>query len=66
MPLINLGQYLPGDTLLHRLDPRLKIVAVILLSIAIFGAGAPQIAGISAALAAVIGAARLAPSRIAG
>lgn len=31
-----IGQYLPGDTLLHRLDPRAKIIALALLIAVIF------------------------------
>ena len=33
---ITLGQYFPGDTLVHRLDPRTKILVVILYIIALF------------------------------
>ena len=33
---ITLGQYFPGDTLIHRLDPRTKILVVILYIIALF------------------------------
>jgi energy-coupling factor transport system permease protein len=33
---VTVGQYFPGDSLLHRLDPRSKILAVIGLSVAIF------------------------------
>jgi energy-coupling factor transport system permease protein len=33
---LTIGQYFPGNSLLHRLDPRTKIVAVVLLSVAIF------------------------------
>ncbi|MBT9173365.1 MAG: Energy-coupling factor transporter transmembrane protein EcfT [Syntrophomonadaceae bacterium] len=33
---IIIGQYLPGDTFLHRLDPRAKIIALALLIAAIF------------------------------
>lgn len=31
-----IGQYIPGDSLVHRLDPRVKLTAVVLLSVAIF------------------------------
>ncbi|MCD7947594.1 MAG: energy-coupling factor transporter transmembrane protein EcfT [Oscillospiraceae bacterium] len=33
---ITLGQYFPGDTFIHRLDPRIKIIFVILFIIALF------------------------------
>lgn len=33
---VTIGQYFPGDSLLHRLDPRTKILAVLMLSVAIF------------------------------
>ena len=33
---VTIGQYYPGNSTLHRLDPRVKITAVILLSVAIF------------------------------
>ncbi len=46
--MINLGQYLPGDTVVHRLDPRVKIVARHgLMSLLIFTAPAAGIALIS-------------------
>ncbi|MHB9097574.1 MAG: CbiQ family ECF transporter T component, partial [Syntrophales bacterium] len=57
--MIILGQYLPGDTLLHRLDPRVKIGAVMALSLLIFAATPAGIALISLFLAAVIRTARL-------
>lgn len=31
-----IGQYFPGDSLLHRLDPRIKIIALMLILIAVF------------------------------
>jgi energy-coupling factor transport system permease protein len=33
---VTIGQYFPGDSFLHRLDPRTKLIAVLLLSVAIF------------------------------
>ena len=33
---ITLGQYFPGNTIVHRLDPRTKILAVILYIVALF------------------------------
>ena len=35
---ITLGQYFPGDTLIHRLDPRTKLLCVILYIVALFNA----------------------------
>ena len=33
---ITLGQYFPGDTVAHRLDPRTKILLVVLYIVALF------------------------------
>lgn len=33
---ITIGQYIPGDSLLHRLDPRVKILSLILYMVALF------------------------------
>ncbi|MBW6485840.1 MAG: energy-coupling factor transporter transmembrane protein EcfT [Syntrophobacterales bacterium] len=62
--MISLGQYLPDDTLLHRLDPRVKIVSVVALSLLIFGATAVEIPLISAFLVAIVVAARMTPARV--
>lgn len=35
------GQYMPGDSVIHRLDPRVKIIATILLSISILRGTVP-------------------------
>ena len=35
---LTLGQYFPGDTPAHRLDPRTKILLVILYIVALFQA----------------------------
>ena len=35
---ITLGQYFPGDTFTHRLDPRTKIISLIFLIVCIFSA----------------------------
>ncbi|MHB8770437.1 MAG: energy-coupling factor transporter transmembrane component T family protein [Syntrophales bacterium] len=57
--MINLGQYKPDDTILHRLDPRVKICAVMALSILIFAATATGIVLITLFLTALIRTARL-------
>ncbi len=36
---ITLGQYFPGNSVVHRLDPRTKLIALILYIIALFSAG---------------------------
>ena len=33
---ITLGQYFPGDTVVHRLDPRIKILVALLFLVAVF------------------------------
>ena len=33
---ITLGQFFPGDTLIHRLDPRTKIVCIMAYIVALF------------------------------
>ncbi len=38
---ITLGQYFPGDTLVHRLDPRTKLICVMLYIAALFVASTP-------------------------
>ena len=35
---VTLGQYFPGDTLIHRLDPRTKLIGVVIYFIALFSA----------------------------
>lgn len=43
---ITLGQYFPGDTLAHRLDPRTKLLVTVLYIIAIFLAKGPIAYGV--------------------
>lgn len=38
---VTLGQYFPGDTIVHRLDPRTKLICVILFIVALFQANGP-------------------------
>ena len=35
---ITLGQYFPGNTVVHRLDPRTKLIALVVYIVAIFTA----------------------------
>ena len=32
-----LGRYIPGDSIVHRLDPRSKLLAMMLLILIVFG-----------------------------
>ena len=36
-----LGRYIPGDSIVHRLDPRSKLLAMILLILIVFWANNP-------------------------
>ena len=60
--MIPLGQYLPLDTPLHRLDPRVKILSVVALSLLIFGATTGEIVLISVFLFAAIRSAGMTPA----
>ena len=44
---ITIGQFFPGDTVVHRLDPRAKIVATFLYIIALFMADGPVAYGLA-------------------
>jgi len=63
--MISLGQYVPGDTIIHHLDPRVKILAVVLMSPLIIAAPAAGIGLITCFLASILAAARLSLSRTA-
>ena len=57
---ITLGQFFPGNTIVHRLDPRTKLMAVILYIVALFNAKSPlTYAIVAAALAVCIVASRV-------
>jgi energy-coupling factor transport system permease protein len=51
---ITLGQYFPGNSFVHRLDPRTKILVTLIYIIAIFFADSPLSYGILAGFAAVV------------
>ncbi len=62
--MIRLGQYLPGDTVIHRLDPRVKILFVVALSALIFAATRTEILLISLFLVSAAAAAHVTTARI--
>jgi len=64
--VIHLGQYLPNDTVVHRLDPRVKILFVVALSMLIFAATPAEILLISVFLAAIVVVARMTPLQALG
>ena len=51
---ITLGQYFPGNSFIHRLDPRTKILATLIYIIAIFLADTPLAYGILIGFAALV------------
>ncbi|HQM91140.1 MAG TPA: hypothetical protein PLK84_04360, partial [Syntrophales bacterium] len=65
MKALYLGQYVPGDSPVHRLDPRVKIVAALLLSIVILNTGAVESLAVTAFLMAGTALAGLSGGRIA-
>ena len=51
---ITLGQYFPGNSFIHRLDPRTKILATLIYIVAIFLADTPLAYGILIGFAALV------------
>ncbi len=62
--MYNLGQYLPADSPIHRLDPRIKIMSVVALSVMILRAHGFEPALISLFLAAAAFAGRVKPRHV--
>lgn len=62
------GQYVPVDSVVHRLDPRTKILATVLLTVALFAIGGPDGAAglgvLTVVLAAVMAAGRISPGYV--
>ncbi len=62
------GQYVPVDSIVHRLDPRTKILATVLLTVALFAipgpSGAAGLGVFTVLLAAVIAAGRIPPGYV--
>lgn len=48
---ITLGQFFPGNSILHRLDPRMKLILTVVFIVAVFMAGSLLALGILAVLA---------------
>jgi energy-coupling factor transport system permease protein len=59
------GQYVPVDSVVHRLDPRTKILATVLLTVALFAVSeAAGLAIFTVVLVAVIAAGRISPGYV--
>ena len=65
MKTLTLGQFVPGNSPIHCLDPRVKILSVLLLSIVILNAGAVESLVITAFLLAAVALSGLSAGRIA-
>ena len=62
---ITLGQFFPGDTVVHRLDPRTKLILVVVYIIALFQAsGWVSYAAVTAATAACMALSHIKPGNI--
>ena len=65
MKTLLLGQFIPGDSPVHRLDPRVKILTVLLLSIVILNAGTVESLVVTAFLLAAVALSGLSGGRVA-
>ncbi len=62
---ITLGQYFPGDSVVHRLDPRTKLIWVILYIVALFQATGPVSYGVMVlATAGIVGLSHVPPKAL--
>lgn len=62
---ITLGQYFPGNTVIHRLDPRTKLILVIVYIVALFSAKSPLSYGLVALfLIVTVGISKIQPKVI--
>ena len=66
MKTLHLGQYIPGDSPIHRLDPRVKILAVLLLSIVILNAGPVESPIVTVFILVAVALSGLSGRRVAG
>lgn len=62
---ISIGQYLPGDSPIHRLDPRAKLVCALVLMVSVFFIHAPLQLGLAwAAILALVACAKVPPRKV--
>lgn len=62
--MFNLGFYIPGESPVHRLDPRVKIISVIVLSIVIFQSGPLSVLPVSLVLGGLVFLAGIGPAQV--
>lgn len=60
---MTLGQFFPGDSVLHRLDPRVKIILLLVMIVSLFLFDTPGCYGVMAAFCALAAAASGLPMR---
>lgn len=59
------GQYVPVDSVVHRLDPRTKILGTLVLAVAVFVArGSTGLAGVAVLIALIVLASRIPPGYV--
>lgn len=64
--MIHIGQYIAGDSIIHRLDPRIKMISAIILSILIFRAAWIDVYLISLFFLIIMGISHLKASSVIG
>jgi biotin transport system permease protein/energy-coupling factor transport system permease protein len=62
--MFNLGFYIHGESPVHRLDPRVKIISVIVLSIVIFQSGPLSVLPVSLVLGCLVSLAGIGPAQV--
>jgi len=62
--MFNLGFYIAGNSPIHRLDPRVKIISVLVLSIAIFRCGPLSVLPVSIVLGGFVWLAGISPAQV--
>jgi biotin transport system permease protein len=62
--MFNLGFYIPGKSPVHRLDPRVKILSVLVLSVVIFRSGPFSVLPVSIVLGGLVCLAGISPAQV--
>lgn len=62
--MVNLGFYIPENSPIHRLDPRVKILSVLVLSVVIFRSGPLSVLPVSIGLGGLVCLAGISPAQV--